>query len=148
MKEEYFTIGVAQTKKLGVSLAKRILKRPIQKRAVVLGLKGELGEGKTAFLQGFAKGLGIKERVLSPTFVIMKKFKIKKKKFRNFFHIDCYRIREKDIMELGFKEIASEPKNIIAIEWAGRIKRIIPKDAIWLKFKSVAKNKRKIQINI
>ncbi len=136
-----------QTKKLGESLAKK-LKQRVKKRALVLGLKGELGGGKTTFLQGFARGLGIKQRILSPTFVILKRFKIKDLRFKNFYHIDCYRLnRDKEILALGFKEIISNKKNIVAVEWAERIKKILPKDAIWIKFDFIDENKRKIRIS-
>lgn len=128
-------------------------------QALVLGLEGDLGGGKTTFLQGFAKGLGIKQRITSPTFIILKKFKIPRKSgippdarnnlnFKVFYHIDCYRIEKpKDLLQLGFKKIVSNPENIIAIEWAGRIRKILPKDALIIKFKFVSKNKRKIKIS-
>jgi len=108
-----------QTKKLGEILAKEILKEKKQKKAFVLGLKGGLGGGKTTFLQGFARGLGIKEKITSPTFIIMKKFS-------NFYHFDCYRIRKpKELLDLGFKEIISNPRNIVAIEFINKRTREI-----------------------
>ncbi len=114
------------TQKAGEILAREILKSSTADKAVVLALKGDLGGGKTTFLQGFAKGLGIKEKILSPTFVIVKKYKI-----QNYYHIDCYRIQKpKEILELGFKEIVSDPRNIVAVEWAERINKILPKDTI------------------
>ena len=107
---------------------------------MVFGLVGNLGAGKTTFIQAFAKGLGIKAKVTSPSFVLMKNYK-------NFYHIDCYRIKNhKDILALDFKEIISNPKNIIMIEWAEKIRKILPKDAIWIKFKIINKNQRKIEI--
>ena len=81
----------SQTKKLGFQLAKEVLKMKAgKKEAFVLALKGELGSGKTTFLQGFAKGLAVKERVLSPTFIIMKRFLIPGSKtgFLNFYHFE------------------------------------------------------------
>ncbi len=147
MKKTFLTKNSTQTKKLGESFAKSILKRSPAKRAIVFGLIGDLGGGKTTFLQGFAKGLGIKERILSPTFVIIKRFKIKDLRFTNFYHIDCYRIQKpKEILDLGFKEIISNPKNIVAIEWADRISKILPKNSIILKFEFISQNKRKIEI--
>ena len=138
MKKEFLTTSPSQTKKLGERLAKGIKKKRLKETAFVIGLEGELGGGKTTFLQGFAKGLGIKERILSPTFVILKKFK-------NFYHIDCYRIKKpKELLDLGFKEIISNPKNIIVIEWANKIKNIMPKDTIWIDFKFVNEKKRRI----
>lgn len=134
------TKGSRETQKLGKNLAKEILKTPPREKAVVLALAGNLGGGKTTFLQGFAKGLGIKEKILSPTFIIMRRFK-------NFYHFDCYRIQKpKDILDLGFKEIINNPKNIVAIEWADKIKRLLPKDKISVQFGIVGKNKRKVSI--
>jgi len=136
MKIENITKSAQQTKDLGKNLALDILNGKIANSsdgAFVLALRGELGGGKTTFLQGFAKGLGIQEKILSPTFVIMKRFEISK--YRNFYHIDCYRIKNaKDIQELGLKEIFSNPKNIVAIEWAERIKDILPKQALQIEF--------------
>ena len=140
MKKEYLTISPLQTKKIGEILAKEILQTKPQKTAFVIGLKGNLGGGKTTFLQGFAKGLGIKEKITSPTFVIMKNYE-------NFYHIDCYRIyKAKEILDLGFQEIISNPKNIVAIEWAERIKKILPKNTIWLNFEFINQSTRKIII--
>lgn len=134
-----------QTKKLGERLAKKFLTANPKKTAIVFGLEGNLGTGKTTFLQGFAMGLGIKEKILSPTFVILKRFKIKDLRFKNFYHIDCYRIQKsKELLDLGFKKIISNPQNIIAIEWADRIRKILPKTTLMLKFKFLDKNKRLI----
>lgn len=143
------TSSFLQTQKLGEFCAKQILKGGSLKRAVVLSLKGDLGGGKTTFLQGFAKGLGIREKILSPTFIIMRKFKIKNSKlFTDFYHIDCYRIKDsKDLLALGFKKIVSCPDNIVAIEWADRVKKIIPSDAFWIKFDFKNKNSRRIFSN-
>jgi len=147
MKSEYFTNSPTQTKKLGGVIAKKILQRKARKTANVLGLEGDLGGGKTTFLQGFAKGLGIKEKILSPTFIIIKRFKIKDLRFKNFYHIDCYRIkRPKDILDLGFKKTISDPKNIVAVEWADRIKNILPKNTILVKFEFIDIKRRKITI--
>lgn len=151
MKKNFLTTTPWQTKKLGEILAKEVLKTESQKRALVISLEGDLGGGKTTFLQGFAKGLGIKEKILSPTFIIMRKSKIPKKNigdtYVNFYHVDCYRIKKpKEILDLGFKGIVSGFRNIVAIEWADRVREIIPKRAIWLNFEFVNKNKRKIVI--
>jgi tRNA threonylcarbamoyladenosine biosynthesis protein TsaE len=140
--------GPLETKKRGEILAKKILKGKNYKKAKVLALKGDLGGGKTTFLQGFAKGLGIKDKILSPTFVIMKKFKIPgNKKFKNFYHLDCYRIKnQKEIPDFGLKEIFFNNQNIVAIEWAERINAILPAKKILLKFKFLNKKNRKIWI--
>lgn len=157
-KKSIVTKSAPATKKLGEILAKRILQTRLKKGAFCLALTGELGGGKTTFLQGFSKGLGIKEKILSPTFIIMKKLEIRnsklkrnsksqKPKFQTFYHLDCYRIEKpKEILDLGFKEIIRNPKNMVAIEWADKIKKILPKNAIWIKFTFLNKNSRKIII--
>jgi len=138
MLKKYITIGAEDTQKLGEIFAKEILEMAQQKNAVVIGLQGNLGGGKTTFLQGFAKGLGIKEKILSPTFVILKRFD-------NFYHIDCYRLKNhKDILELDFKNIISDPKNIVAVEWPEKIKKALPKNSIQIQFNSLDENRREI----
>ncbi len=148
--KKYITTSHKQTQKLGEDFAKKIIKIPLEKSAVVLGLSGNLGGGKTTFLQGFSKGLGIKEKILSPTYVILKHFKIiKPKTFSNFYHIDCYRLKnEKDILELGLKEIIENPESIVAIEWPEKIKKILPGNITMIDFKFIDKYKREISFKI
>ena len=148
---EVLTNNPNQTKKLGEVLGKEISKTQLKNQALVLGLKGDLGGGKTTFLQGLALGLKIKEKILSPTFVILKKFEIKNihyprtEKFKYFYHLDCYRIQKlKEILNLDFKKIVSNPKNIVAVEWADKIRKIMPKNTIWIEFEFVDIKKRKI----
>lgn len=146
MKRIYFSNFPAKTKKIGERLAKEILKKEPKKTAQILALVGNLGSGKTTFLKGLAKGLGIKEEILSPTFLIMKKFKINSH-FSNFYHFDCYRIkRKKELLDLDFKKIISFPKNIVAIEWAEKIKNLLPKETLWIYFHFLSQKKRKIEI--
>ncbi len=144
----YDTNSTVSTKRLGKKLAQWLLTKKPLKTAVVISLAGDLGSGKTTFLQGMAKGLGINERITSPTFVILKCFKVNNlavRRFNNFFHIDCYRIQKsEEILELGFKEIIARPQNIVAIEWPEKIKKFLPKETFWLDFQWRDKNKRKI----
>lgn len=145
MELEIQSHSALQTKKIGRILAEELSRENTQKRAQILALQGDLGGGKTTFLQGFARGLGIKEKILSPTFVILKKFKIRSLRFKYFYHIDCYRIeKSKEILDLDFKKIASDNKNIVAIEWAERVKEILPQNTILINFEFIDKNKRKI----
>ncbi|MFZ3054967.1 MAG: tRNA (adenosine(37)-N6)-threonylcarbamoyltransferase complex ATPase subunit type 1 TsaE [Minisyncoccales bacterium] len=142
---EYFVEKTEETKEVGKDLA--ISLKP-QKGALVFGLKGDLGAGKTTFLQGFAKGLGIKQKITSPTFVIMNRFPIKKGKFVNFYHLDCYRIENvKEMKDLGFEEIINNEKNIVCIEWPEKIKKDLPKNINMIKFDILEGDKRKITIN-
>ena len=142
--EKFLTKSPGETTKLARILAKEIIKSkkvyPERSRgALIFGLVGELGAGKTTFIQAFAKGLGIKGRLTSPSFVLMKNYK-------NFYHVDCYRVKgPKDILALDFKEIISNPKNIIMIEWAEKIKKILPKNKIWIKFEIISPKERIIK---
>lgn len=138
---EILSKSEAQTKKIAGLLAQEIIKKPLKnKGALIIGLVGELGSGKTRFVQGFAKGLGIGRRLTSPTFVLMKKY-------GNLYHLDCYRLHgPKDLLALDFKEIISNPKNLVLIEWAEKVKKILPKDTIWIKFETINPRERKIKI--
>jgi len=142
MVQKFFIRNQRETNRLAKILAQEIVKKSLKNKTVlIIGLEGELGSGKTTFIKAFAKGLGIKKRLTSPTFVLIKKY-------RNFYHIDCYRIKSyKDILALDFEEIISNPKNIVIIEWAEKIKKILPKNTIWLKFKIVSNKERIINIS-
>jgi len=147
MKITKITKNPFETALLGEETAKRILKNRQNKKAQILALQGELGAGKTTFLQGFARGLRIKEHILSPTFVIFKKFKIQDPFFNLFYHIDCYRLKNsKDLLSLGFEKFSSNPKNIIAIEWAEIVEDALPKNKISIHFKLEDEKRRAIII--
>ena len=132
-----------QTGKLAAGLARELIDKKTSK-ALVIALEGELGAGKTTFIKGFSKALGIREKVHSPTFVLIHRHKIRGK---NLYHVDAYRLKSgKDLLKLGVKEIFAEPKNIVLIEWANRVKRIIPKNAVWIRLEHLSKNERKVII--
>jgi len=137
-----------ETKKVAGLLAKEIVRKPLKvKNAVVIGLQGELGSGKTNFVQGFAKELKIRKRLTSPTFVVLKRYAISNKQYANLYHIDCYRLNKaSDLLDLDFSEIINNPKNIVLIEWAEKVQKILPKNTIRIKFRVIDEKKRKITI--
>ena len=113
-----------------------------------------MGSGKTTFVQGLAEGLGIKQRIISPTFILVRKYalelKAKSSKLKAFYHIDLYRLEENieaEVRNLGLEEIWQNPENIVVIEWAEKIKSMIPKKAKWIKFENLGVDKRKIIIS-
>jgi len=145
----YKTNSPGQTKKLAGLLAQETLKMRIKKKnALVFALTGDLGTGKTTFIQGFLRGLSVRRRITSPTFVITKSYKLKTKSHQTVYHIDCYRIKKaSELLKIGLKEILEYPQNIVLIEWAEKIKRILPKNSIWIKFRHGKKiNQRIIKI--
>ena len=109
-------------------------------------LSGDLGSGKTTFVQGLAEELGIKEVVNSPTFLIMKKYSARRDEaLPHLYHFDCYRISDyQEILDLGWEEIISEKNNIIVIEWPEKIEEILPKKRLAIKFEFIDENVRKI----
>ena len=140
-----------ETKKFATLLTKEIKKGDGKSRAIVIALSGDLGSGKTTFVQGFAKELGIKEIPKSPTFIIMQIFETRIKNYelgiRNLIHIDAYRLEHpKKLLHLGLKKILNDPHNIVIIEWAEKVKALLPKDAIWISFRHAGKDKRHIAI--
>jgi tRNA threonylcarbamoyladenosine biosynthesis protein TsaE len=91
--------------------------------STVIALHGDLGAGKTTFVQTLGQLLGVREQITSPTFTIMKGYETTDTEFEQLIHMDAYRID--DISELGplrFSEILNTPNTLVCIEWAERIK--------------------------
>ena len=100
--------------------------------ANVIGLSGELGAGKTAFVKALARTLGIEEEITSPTFVIMKSYAIPNHPFFTALtHVDAYRIEKDEEMEvLKFRDVLADQSRLVAIEWPERIAHFLPGTAI------------------
>lgn len=110
-------------------------------------LSGELGSGKTSFAQGFAKGLKIKDKIISPTFVLIRQHQIPYKD-AIFYHIDLYRLEGKEqFIQLGIKDFLENSKNIILAEWGEKFKDLLPNKTTIISIEIISENKRKITIN-
>ena len=152
MNEEYITNSFEETQSLGEHFAKRL------KVGDFVAFYGDLGSGKTTFIQGLAKGLGIKRRIISPTFIIVRhydieikiqnsNFKITTQNAKSFYHIDLYRIGGKsDLLGLGIDEIIKDKNSIVALEWAEKMNEMLPKRRIDVYCKYLEDDKRKITI--
>lgn len=100
-------------------------------RATIVTLSGELGAGKTTFVQGIARSLGVEEVVTSPTFVIMKIYELVNQPFKRLVHMDAYRLKGKEHLRvLGWDALVADPANLICIEWPEKIGGAIPQGAI------------------
>lgn len=143
MRKVITTNSFEETQKLGLDFADKA--DDIQ----VLALHGDLGFGKTTFVQGLAKGLGITKNIISPTFILMRTYKIDgsgRKKF--LYHIDLYRIEdEKDIEALGLIELMEDTQNLIVIEWPNKLEDLLPEDRTDIFFEYLGDDKRKIAFN-
>ena len=106
-----------------------------------IALFGELGAGKTVFVKGLAKGLGINDVIKSPTYVLLRSYSGRMK----LHHIDLYRITMCDEF-LPFEETLLD-EGITAIEWAERAEMFLPEERIEVKLKIHSKNSREITID-
>lgn len=107
------------TQNFAIKLAKSL------KGGEIIALEGDLGAGKTTLTQYLAKALGVKAKVTSPTFVLMKIYEISNKKYglRNLVHVDCYRLDDpQELFYLGLEEYLNKNDSVVIIEWADKIK--------------------------
>jgi tRNA threonylcarbamoyladenosine biosynthesis protein TsaE len=136
----FLTNSFEETRKLGKDFAETL------KKGDAICLYGDLGSGKTTFIQGMAKGLGIKNRIISPTFVIVRCYKLQNQESsERFYHMDLYRIgSEKDIEGLGIGEIINDKNNIVAVEWADKLGNQKLQKKINIEFSYESDNVRRI----
>lgn len=140
---EYNSNSAQETQKIAFQIAQQF-----QQTGGVIALIGDLGAGKTTFTQGFAQGLGISDKIISPTFILMRQHQLPESK-RWLFHLDLYRLEDgAKISQLGLEEIFSDPKNIILIEWADKAPDQLPPDTLIVKFQKINDSSRKITLQL
>lgn len=145
--EVFTTNSAAETKKLAGQILKRL-------KTNTIGLIGDLGSGKTTFTQGLAGALGIKERVISPSFMLVRQYEIRDRQYAkrntryvNLYHVDLYRLEgEIDVSQLGLPEIWENQDNLVIIEWAEKIKDQLPKNCLVIEFENLGGDKRKLKM--
>lgn len=118
----------------------------------IILLKGNLGAGKTSFSQAVLGYVGAEGPFTSPTFVIMKDYKVdfenrREARFKKIYHLDCYRIDESGLDDLGWQDVISDKKNLVLVEWPEKISKSLPKKYIQINFDVLNQDKRKININ-
>lgn len=143
MQHKVITNSFSETQQLGESFAQKL------KGGEVIALHGDLGSGKTTFVQGLAKGLGIAQRIISPTFIIMRTYRVGEafvtKGINHFYHVDLYRIEnEQDISGLGLLELMNNPENVVVIEWPEKMENLLPDDRIDFIFRYLGDDQREI----
>jgi tRNA threonylcarbamoyladenosine biosynthesis protein TsaE len=133
---EKISSSAEETKKFGSKLAGSL------RKGDVVALVGPLGSGKTCLVQGICAGLGVKEFVTSPSFVIINQYP------GRFwvYHFDLYRLKDrKELMDLGYEEFFYD-NGICLIEWAEKVKELLPQKRIKISMKIVSKNERRIVV--
>jgi tRNA threonylcarbamoyladenosine biosynthesis protein TsaE len=145
----------AETRKLAAALARRVSRSRAGGTARVVALRGELGAGKTTFAKGFLRALGVRSRVTSPTFLIVKRYVLARRRaqsakrgFSAAYHVDGYRLkRTREIDSLGLGEALADPSNIVLVEWPERLGKRLPRGALRIAFHHGAReNERTIII--
>ncbi len=142
-KKNYFNFyskSDKETKKLGEVLADWFIKN---KQSTLLTLSGDLGAGKTVFIKGLAKGLGIKKTILSPSFVLLRSYK--GSSGWELDHIDAYRLAPEDAKIFDFNKIKKD-KTIIAVEWPEKIIKALPKSSFKIKISHTTSETRTIEL--
>jgi len=150
MSQEFISNSAEETKKFAGEFAKKL------KPGDILALYGNLGAGKTTFIQGLVASLGYRGKVFSPTFIFVRPYKIsepgtasrdQEKKIRIFYHIDLYRIEEPaDLKTIGIEEFLNENNSVSAIEWPERIENGLPERTVKIKIESIDENTRRLII--
>ena len=119
----------------------------------ILALSGNLGAGKTVFTKGLAKGLGVKDVVRSPSFVLMKVYRTVKPGnnetgIQKLVHIDCYRIGDsQELSDLGWEELVGSADNLVMVEWGEKIKDLMDKmkdKVVKVRFNIIDENTREV----
>lgn len=117
---------------------------PRENNATVVTLSGDLGAGKTAFVKGAARALGVTEHVTSPTFVIMKMYPLQGT-FKRLVHIDAYRLKgEHHLKVLGWEELCADSGNLIFVEWPEQAPGAMPEHAIRIALRYTGDDEREI----
>lgn len=127
-----------------MALAKKILDICMTKNIRLILLSGNLGSGKTVFVRGLAKAMGVKRPVKSPSFVLIQEYQGAK---ANLVHADLYRLdKAPDLEGIGLSEYLENPKNIVAIEWAEKLPPAwpIPAKTLTLSFHPGRTNNRRV----
>lgn len=144
------TQSAGETQTMGEDVGRAIvggsLHRAAAKRgsALVLCLWGDLGSGKTTFVQGLAHGMGIDSRLLSPTFIIVRHYQLPTSE-TYLYHLDLYRIAGTHDMDgIGLSDMMHESGSIVVVEWPERLGALLPECRIDVRFEILDGTRRNI----
>jgi tRNA threonylcarbamoyladenosine biosynthesis protein TsaE len=133
---DFFSRSPEQTRRVGMRLGASL--RP----GDVICLQGDLGAGKTTFVQGLAQGWGTLDAVSSPTFIIVNLYR--RADGAQLFHMDAYRLESvPEAEELDMEAMLTQGP--LLVEWPERIQGLIPPNRIWLEMEYLAEEQRKMR---
>ncbi len=116
--------------------------------AVTVALHGDLGAGKTTFAQSMARAFGVGDCIVSPTFIIQKRYSLEGQIFSYFVHIDAYRLKNSEQLEvLDWNDLAQDPSNLIVIEWPENVEGILTQETKHIYFEYIDENTRTVMYN-
>ena len=128
-----------QTERIGMRLAQCC------RAGDLFCLEGDLGSGKTCLARGIGRGLGVTEAITSPTFILINEHRLPRSHLC-FYHIDLYRLKSpQEALALGLEEYLSG-QGVCVIEWAERVREVLPVENLWITLRHVNENKRSLTI--
>ncbi len=130
---EILSVSVEMTHALGEQLGARA------ERGDVIALQGDLGAGKTNFTQGIAQGLGVRQDVNSPTFILANEYLDGR---LPLYHIDAYRVADAAEADGFGLDDYLNGDGVTALEWAERVREGLPRDVLWIAFEYRGENER------
>ncbi|MDO8603873.1 MAG: tRNA (adenosine(37)-N6)-threonylcarbamoyltransferase complex ATPase subunit type 1 TsaE [bacterium] len=148
MKQE--TKNLEEVRLVALGFLKGLVEKAPKQTATVVGLSGDLGSGKTAFVKCVASILGISEVITSPTFILEKIYIIPRRtvegeRFTKLIHIDAYRLEGgKEMSALDWSALLEDEHNLIFIEWPEQVADAMPKDMMKVSFEYVREGVRNI----
>jgi tRNA threonylcarbamoyladenosine biosynthesis protein TsaE len=134
---DFISHSEAQTRRLGARLAELL------NGGEVIALQGELGSGKTRWVQGMGQGLRVSVHVTSPTFTLVNEYQGR----LPLYHIDLYRINQPaEALALGLEDYLYGD-GVTVIEWAERVADVLPADHLWITFRYLDDAKRRLTLS-
>lgn len=107
-------------------------------------LEGELGSGKTCFVQGVGRGLAITKDINSPTFILANEHRGGR---LTLYHLDVYRIRSaREVLGIGLEDYL-DSDGVCVIEWAEKIREVLPSERLWITFRHLGESKRGVMMH-
>lgn len=143
MNKKIITKKQKETEKVAKQIAQKLT------GGEIICLHGNLGAGKTVFVKGLARGLGIKKIITSPTFVLIKNYSVKNNQIKNLVHVDTYRLTNaEELIDIGIGEYLNKKNTIVVIEWPEKLKKLLKKyeKIIWVEIKIGKNNERKMEV--